>query len=61
MIVVAKWLMLAVSLAFACSSPASAEMGHRVKAGVTSPAISAIRRIYRSVEHDIATGRMKPE
>jgi hypothetical protein len=56
-----KRLLLAMSLALPCSSPAPAEMGQLAKAGLQSPAIAAIRRVYRSVEHDIATGRMKPE
>src|ERR1700730_16395622 len=57
----AKRFMLAMSLALPCSPAAPAEMEHLAKAGLHSPAIAAIRRIYRSVERDIATGRMKPE
>src|SRR5712672_3387381 len=57
----AKWLMFALALAFACSFPASAEIERPAKAGLQSPEIAAIRRIYQSVEHDVATGRTKPK
>jgi hypothetical protein len=52
---------LILLLAFASMPAAAAETGHPTNAGLRSPAITAIRGIYQSVEHGIAIGRMKLE
>jgi hypothetical protein len=52
---------LALFLAFVYMSPVAAESDLPAKAGLQSHAIAAIRRIYQSVEHDIAAGKIKPE
>ena len=58
-----KRLILTCSLWFLCGLPASlhSEPERKAKAALHHPTIVAVRRVYQSVEQDIARGRLKKE